>query len=434
MHDSFFTRALVAATFLLLVACSGGESHQGSCDPLELDAAGMESAVFEMLSIADTVDRHRRAIALADALNRENLPGAIAALDVHIDKVDPHEVRILAHAWADLDPKGALDHILEGWRYPRVTNEAVEEIVYVWAGSGDGEAARAYVDPSFEGPIPAPRSPTKFMQLAVLKALGVAQDWDNLTGLFSSIEDAGDREFWITRVLVEMNRVHGFAPIRAWTESIPWDAPNNLKYSVLKRALDWRSRLSYAESQAWYEEIERERSRPSLLEPVVSAQGLREPANAIFWLAERAESDERDKLIREIMAGWLSRSDLEEREEARAWALEHSEDEFLRARIAPIMVRSYMGSNEPEKAADYALQYPEAAHADRNLPIVLVRWASLDADAVDAYIEEKQLSQEIVDGYQRELERRIEDGVQVIRTRVKPRAGGDGDGDGGGVQ
>ena len=404
---------------LLAAACSGGSAD---CDcgagVADLDSAGMESAVLEMLSTADTIDRHRRMIALGEALDEDNLPGYIAALDEHIDKIDPYEVRLITHAWADVDPKGALDHILEEWRYPRVSNNAVEEIVYVWAASGDGDAARAYVDPSFDGPIATPRSPTKFMRLAVLKALAVAGDWKNLTELFATIESAEDREFWITRVMIEMNRVNGTEQVREWIDSISWEEPNNLKLSVLKRALDWRSRKDYAVSQAWYEEIERERSRPSLLESVVKAQGVREPGNAMLWLVARPTSEDRDRLIREIMAGWLSREEPELRAEGQAWALANSSNDAIRPFIAPILVRSFMGSNQVQQAAEYALQYPEEAIADRNLPFILVRWASMDVDTVEAFIAENEIAPQVIEAFRSEVEQRKKQGVYVERRRV----------------
>ncbi|MEM9174231.1 MAG: hypothetical protein AAGC67_03280 [Myxococcota bacterium] len=423
MRSFFDVRSLTLAIALFAAACGGDQAGGGA---LDLDAEAMETAVFEMLTTRDTLDRHRSAVELADALSTENLPGAIQALDEHIDKIHHHEIRILAHAWADLDPRGALDHILEQWRYPRVSNEAIEEIVYVWAESGDGESARAYVDPTFDGPIPAPRSPTRFMQLAVLKALAVAEDWDNLTALFGSIQDPEDREFWITRVLVEMNRVNGFEPVREWIESIPWDEPEGLRISALKRALDWRSRLSYSESQAWYEEIEQDKPRPVLLEEVVKAQGLNEPANAILWLSKRAPGSERDRLIREIMSGWLSRIEPEVRTEGRAWALEHSGDDLLGPLIAPIVVASYVNSNQAGKAAEFMLQHPEHTKLERRLPTVLVRWASMDVNEVDAFIQEKGISEEVVGAYQRELKRLIDSGVRVVRERL-PEQGGEKD-------
>ena len=419
-------RASALAVVLFSAACGGdaGGGAGADCTPLDLDAAGMETAVAEMLATADTVERHRSAIAIGDALTTDNLPGFVQALDDNINKVDPNEVRLLAHAWADVDPKGALDHILEEWRYPRVSNGAVEEVVYVWAASGDGASARAYVDPSFDGPVAAPRSPTRFMQLAVLKALGVAQDFENLTALFASVEDPGDRDFWTTRVLIEMNRVHGMPAIRGWVDSIPWDAPNDLKMAALKKAIDWRARGSYADAQAWYEELEAEQPRPALLDPVVQAQGVREPANAILWLAERPQDNERDRLIREIMNGWMIREDPAVRDEARTWAVSQVNHEVLGPLVSPLVVRGFVGGNRVREAADFVLANPEVTNPERLLPFVLVRWASIDVDAVDAYIKEKGIDEEIVEAYQQELKRIIDSGVKVTRQRVR-NAGGE---------
>lgn len=415
--------ALLALSLLLACGSEGGvegaDSKPVVAAPLELDAEGMEAKVGEMLATADTLERHRLAIALADALDEENLPGAVAALDANLPKIDPHEIRILAHAWAEIDPAGALDHMLENWRYPRVSNQAIEEVVYVWASSGDAAAARAYVDPTFDGPIPAPRSPTKFMQLAVLKALGVAQEWDQLTGLFGSIEDEGDREFWLTRVLIEINRVHDASLIKAWVDSIPWDAPNDLKVSALKRGIDWRARASAETAQDWYEEIESHPRAPEVMAEAVVKQGIREPAEALAWLRQRPPGATRDRLIREIVAGWLGREDGQKVVAAREWVRANSEDEVIRDLVAGIFVKSLTKSVDYEAALDYAYRYPEAAKADRIVPVVLAEWATFDEPRVGAYIEENDLDEATVAAYHEQLARR-RDTIDVRRARGTP--------------
>ncbi|GEM_PF-2173172 len=409
---------LLPAIPWLLASCSGSGDGGDACAPLDLDADQMQARMIEMLSTADTLDRHRLAIALADALDEDNLSGALAGLDANLDKIDPHEVRIIAHAWADIDAKGALDHMLENWKFPRINNQAVEEVVYVWAASGDGASARAYVDPSFDGPIASPRSPTKFMQLAVLKALAVAEDWEQLTGLFSSIEDDGDRAFWLTRVVVEMSRVNGFESIRSWVDWIPWNAPNGLKVDALKRALDWRARLDYADAQSWYESFEDHPKAYETLSEAVRAQGMHEPANALAWLRERQDGNTRDTLIREIVRGWLGRESPEIRDAGRAWVDENADDEFWQPMIVGVAVRHYADTVEHRKAADLARKYPEASNASQVVPAILAAWSTYDPDAVDEYIEQTGLGDEIVEDYQARLERRSQ-GIRVSRTRVE---------------
>ena len=409
---------LLAATPWLLVSCGGSGNGGDACAPLDLDAEQMQARMIEMLSTADTLDRHRLAIALADALDEDNLPGAIAGLDANLDRIDPHEVRIIAHAWAAIDAKGALDHMLENWKFPRINNQAVEEVVYVWAASGDGAGARAYVDPTFDGPIASPRSPTRFMQLAVLKALAVAEDWEQLTGLFGSIDDDGDRAFWLTRVIVEMSRVNGFESIRSWVDGIPWDAPNDLKVEALKRALDWRSRLDYADAQSWYESFEGHPKAYEMLPEAVRAQGMREPANALEWLREREHGNTRDTLVREIVRGWLGRESGEIRNAGRVWVDENAADEFWQPMIVGVAVKHYADSVEHRRAADLARKYPEASLASKVVPSILAAWSTYDPEAVDEYIEVTGLGGEMVEEYQAKLEQR-RTGIRVSRSRVE---------------
>ncbi len=430
---SRWSPAVLKATLLILALISStagcGDGSAGRSQgadgygPLDLDAAAMEAKVTEMLETADVVDRHRLAVQLADSLDASNLPGAIAALDADLARIDPHEIRILAHAWAEIDPKGALDHMLESWKFPRINNQAVEEVVYTWAQS-DSAAARAYVDPTFDGPIAPPRSPTKFMQVAVLKAIAVAEDWDQLTGFFAAIEDQGDREFWITRVMVEMNRVNGIESVKEWIDSIPWDAPHDLKVSAMRRGVNWYAHQSVDAAQDWYLEVEGAHPKAvEILPDTVQAQGLREPAKALAWLKERPEGPTRDRLIVEIVHGWLGRAQPDVVKEARAWAETAVEDPFFQERIVGLVVKHYTDSVEYTEALDWARRYPEAARADKVIPVVLAEWATFNRADADAYIAEHELGEEIQAAFEKQLERR-RSGEQVTRTRIQ--SGGQG--------
>ena len=163
---------------------------------LELNESELKEAIFEAIEIEDTVERTRRWVEVMDAVNEDNLAGGIAAFDERLNRVEDREIRYFANKWARIDAEGALNHILDDWRYPRPVNEAVQEVVYVWVRHGDSKAAREYAAPNFEGPIGGTRSPKKFVVLAILTALAAEGDFDELTKLLAAPHHPEDRELW----------------------------------------------------------------------------------------------------------------------------------------------------------------------------------------------------------------------------------------------
>lgn len=403
---------------MIVLACSPpGSATGGAGQPLVLDSAEMKSAVQEMLKTADTLDRHRRMVELMDAINADNLPGAIEGYESDLSRVDPHEIRLFTNAWAQIDPKGALDRILDTWRYPRINNQAVLEVVYVWARSGDRAAARAYVDPSFDGPIPSRESPTKFMVLAVLQALAENGDYEQLTDMLASLEDTGDRELFITEVMVEMNRGNGSGSVKAWLDSIPWDAPKNLKFSTLKRGLDWVSKMSGPAAAAWYEEIESEPRAVEVLPMAVKSWGVRQPGDAILWLGDRQTTTVQTALIREIARSWFQRSK-EGAAEAEAWVLEHLEVPVVRDNLILILANHWAVEARFEESIEMAKKEPEPSRRELALAAVLREWSKLDDPAVEAYITSKQVSDSVVSLYRQQ---QAESTIKVKRVPARKK-------------
>lgn len=411
----------MALAVLLAGLCAAGcdrpsSSASRSVVGTDLDSADMKAAVLETIKASDTLERNRRWVAIADALDEQNLPGALEAFDEALNHVDEYEVRLFANKWARIDPEGALNHITSTWRYPKATNQAVNEIVYVWARN-DSEAAAEYVAPSFDGPITERRSPKKFMILATLRALAAEGDLDELTRVLSTLEDDGDRGLWLTQVMREMNRARGNDVTQAWVESIPWDTPNNVKRAAFNRALDWLARISPTAAAEWYEEFEGERDISELLRPVVNAWGVQDPGAALLWLSDREKSATQASLAREVYRGWFDWGP-EYGEEAEAWTLAHRGVPIVEDHLVMMLGNVYVHRKRYEEAAELvASARPDLMRV--GLPIVFAEWATLDENEVAAYIEANQVSEEIVDAYRTRVENRP---VKVQRRRAPPPA------------
>jgi len=413
VRGGFSLRALAVLLAIGVLACSDPAPSGSAHGPIDLTADEMESAIAEMLAITDTLDRNRRLVQLVDSLDEDNLSGAIVAYKKDLSRVDPHEARLFANAWARIDPHGAVDGILE-WRYPRIQNQATLEAVFGWVRSGGGDDARAYIDPHFKsGEIETRRSPTKFMYLAVLQGLGVAKEWDRLTKMLVDHDDDGDRELWITEVMVEINRANGLNAVKEWADSIPWDAPRNIKASVVSRTLHWISGLSGEDAAGWWEEFEQEPEALELLPMAVKTWGVRDPGAALIWLLEREEGPVRSALMREIVRGWLSRA--AETEAAEAWLAENLSNPEIALPTAITYANFLVEEARFRDAADTVQNFALEQHRQRAMVGALVNWAESDAPAAAAYCEEAGISDTIVEAYQSRL---AEKPIRVQRKKV----------------
>ena len=412
-RGALLLRALTVVVAIGVLACSDPAPSGSTHGPIDLTADEMESAIAEMLAITDTLDRNRRLVQLMDSLNEDNLSGAIVAYKKDLSRVDPHEARLFANAWAKIDPYGAVDGILE-WRYPRIQNQATLEAVFEWVRSGGGDDARAYIDPHFEsGEIETRRSPTKFMYLAVLQGLGVAKEWDRLTQMIVDHGDDGDRELWITEVMVEINRANGLDAVKEWANSIPWDAPKNIKASVLRRTLHWIAGLNGEDAARWWEEFEQEPGALELLPMAVKTWGVRDPGAALTWLLGRDEGPVRSGLMREIVRGWLSRA--AETEAAEAWLAENLSNPDVALPTAVTYANFLVEEARFREAADTVQNFALEQHKQRAMVGALVNWAEADAAAAAAYCEETGVSETTVAAYQRRL---AEKPIRVQRNKV----------------
>ncbi len=382
---------------------------------LELNESELKEAIFEAIEIEDTVERTRRWVEVMDAVNEDNLAGGIAAFDERLHRVEDREIRYFANKWARIDAEGALNHILDDWRYPRPVNEAVQEVVYVWVRHGDSKAAREYAAPNFEGPIGGTRSPKKFVVLAILTALAAEGDFDELTKLLAAPHHPEDRELWLTNIMIEMNRVRGMQDVKGWISSIPSDAPNGLKLSALQRGIRWMAKMNVTQAAIWYEEVESEAGSVALLQPLMAVYGTYEPGNSILWIADREPTKERTSLARNVVRGWIDRGP-EKADEAEAFLLENRENSLVRNDLLLLLANYYVANKRYREAADLVQTVPDDL-ITRSLSAVFAQWSSLDVDELNAYIEEKQISQEIVDHYRASVKANP---IKTTRSRTAP--------------
>lgn len=348
----------------------------------------MKQAVSEALANPDTLDRIDAVADLMRRLDASNVEGAMAAYDDAVEGLDRDEVRLFANAWARLDPRAALERFTT-WRAPRVGQSAISEVVYYWTRHGGAEEARQFALDSLGIERPAGQTMRNLVVDATAAGLAAAGQHDALTKLLEGFPSDDGRNWVITQAMLEFYRA-GTPALRAWVDSIPWEAPNALKHDALRSALISLANFDGQQAAEWYETVEARLPPGSFLEPISEAWGSREPLANIEWLLDRPASEARRLALRAGAYQYLKRDGTA----ASAWITAHLDDPSVKASML-FPLTQYTISVDLQQALPLAEQIEVPGEKLSSLKQILVMWSRKDPQAVERYMAEKGVPAEV---------------------------------------
>lgn len=393
----------VAVLAAFLVACSPSNDAAAPEGAGPLDAVAMKSAVAAALANPDTLDRIDAIADLMRLLDASNVEGAMAAYDEAVEGLDRDEVRLFANAWARLDPRAALERFTT-WRAPRVGQSAISEVVFYWTRHGGADEAREFALASLGIDRPEGQTVRNLVVDATAAGLAAAGQHAALTKLLEGFPSDDGRNWVITQAMLELYR-KGTPAVRAWVDSIPWEAQNNLKHDVLRTALISLANVDGRQAAEWYETVEAKLPPGSFLEAMSEASGAREPLANIEWLQKRPESEARRLALRAGAYHYLKADG----SAASDWISAHLDDPAIKASML-FPLTQYMISVDIQKALLLAEQIDAPGEKLSSLKQILVMWSRQDLPAVERYMAEKGVSPEVV---------RTVRGMNAIRQQQK---------------
>lgn len=408
---------LLAVLWMGLAACSppgaqDGAATAGGVAAGPLDVSAMKQAVGEALVLPDTLDRLSAICELMKRVDADNVEGARDAYDAAVEGLDRDEVRVFANAWARIDPRAALDWFTH-WRAPMVGQSAISEVVHYWTRHGGADEARAFALASL-GPE-GPESGTVRNLIVDATAAGLASAGRNeeLTKLLEDLPSGQERSWVITKAMIEFYR-SGMPKLRAWVDSIPWEAKNDLKRDALHSALVSLAHYDGAAAFAWYEEVEPKLALGAYLDGIAEAAGGRDPLATIEWLRGRKESAGRHLGLRSAAYHYLKRDG----KAASAWIEAHLDDPVI-ASAMRFPLTQYLISVDLQAALPLAEKIEAPGEKIAALKQILAMWSRKDYPAVERYMAEV--------GVPNEVEQAVR-GLHAIRQqqRAAKKAGSEG--------
>lgn len=394
---SSMTLAVAAALLgLAPIACSPPASKDAApaaagaaiSETGPLDAEAMKQAVAAGLALPDTLDRLSTICELMKRVDAGNVEGARDAYDAAVEGLDRDEVRVFANAWARIDPRAALEWFTK-WRAPMVGQSAISEVVHAWTRNGGADEARRFALESL-GPE-GPESGTVRNLVVDATAAGLASAGRNaeLTKLLEDLPSGQERSWVITQAMIEFYR-SGVANLRAWVDSIPWDAKNDLKRDALHSAIVSLAHYDPAATFAWYEEVEPKLALGAYLDGLGEAAGAREPLATIEWLRGRKESAGRHLGLRAATYHYLKADG----KAAAQWIESHLDDPVVESAMR-FPLTQYMISVDIHAALPLAEKIEAPGEKVAALKQILAMWSRQDYPAVERYMAEVGVPNEV---------------------------------------
>ncbi|MFO0688934.1 MAG: hypothetical protein U0900_09510 [Myxococcota bacterium] len=421
---------LLAALCLGLAACSpqgtGGASspaNSSGTTPVPpagpLDAAAMKQAVSEALVLPDTLDRISAICELMKRVDASNVEGARDAYDAAVEGLDREEVRVFANAWARIDARAALEWFTR-WRAPMVGQSAISEVVHYWTRHGGADEARAFALASLGPEGPESGTVRNLIVDATAAGLASAARNEELTRLLEDLPSGQERSWVITQAMIEFYR-SGVPKLRAWVDSIPWEAKNDLKRDALRSALVSLAHYDPAATFAWYEEVEPKLALGAYLDGIAEAAGAREPLATIEWLRARKDSAGRHLGLRAAAYHFL-KSDVRTARApgagaeagagdgtAAEWIRTHLDDPAIDAAMR-FPLTQYLISVDLQQALPLAEKIEAPGEKVAALKQILAMWSRKDYPAVERYMAEVGVPQEVEQAVR---------GLQAIRQQQR---------------
>ena len=351
------------------------------------DRAGSESSptIDEAFGEFDPLQRaYLMSHALHD-LDSDDLPALLKVLEDRNMGIVAEEVRLIMLAWARFDAPGAYEWAREvprSWRETLITHA-----MYAWAyhdGPAAMRAAEEIEDSEFK----------EQMKHNALQGWLRGDDKQGVSDYIANYPDVKRRGRLYFLLAGEIVMTEGLDAAMRWVESLPDDAPNNLKLGSFNNVAKMLAGEDPVRATEWYLA---HRTRPYSAEALTGiarrwVQHHDRPA-AFEWLlamsSDGIRAGERGDAIAAGFRAWMQADP----EAAQAWLLTKLPNPALDPAIKEALKR--LLSQDPGASMAWAQRFDDEAERHAQSLRVGIRWRGQDPEAFDDWLKESDLPEEI---------------------------------------
>ena len=380
-YSGFGPRLVVFLMPLLLLACEQETGSTRSVSP-ELTASQMNASISEALQDENPVWRMKLLSTALVGLNASNVEGAAEAFKTHVSVVGEFDIHPLMSQWATFDPEAALEFATVSLRAGLWRRRGYKSVVTAWVASGGAEEAFAFSETLKEEGA----SISQAIESNLIEALILNGDFEVGMPLLEQLPEGTERNALLLSLTFELARQKGLDALVEWTNSIPEDAPNNLKGTVFSQVLTILAKAQPERAAALYDEARYEDFvRGDAMALIASEWLVYDPYGAMEWVTGQPPSDARDAAVRGTVYRWQ----MDDSERSEPWLREHLSDPSMAVALYPFA--QWMVYQNPVEALAWGMRIPDTQERFYVMQQSFVRWRREDPVAAMAWYEAADL-------------------------------------------
>jgi hypothetical protein len=377
-------KPVLVILWILSIALAVGLTRLAGPDRADSEL-GASPSFEEAFGERDTVRRAYLISRSLQDLGSDNLPELLTALLEQ--RSDPGEVRLAMHAWARFDAPGAYAWASEeapaGAR-PKLTDQAI----HAWA-SYDGAAAMRVVE-AIEEPELKGRLRTKAMD-----AWMRGDDRQGVTQFIADYPEAKRRARFMMLLSGEAVKADGLDAAMRWVESIPDDAPREMKLALFHNVAKLVAAAEPIVAAEWFLEHRTRSYSEGALAFIARRWVQRHPDDrpaAFEWLLAMSSDGIREgERGAAISAGFRSWMQIDP-DAAQLWLASALPNPALEPAVTEAYKR--LLGTDPGAAMVWVQRLEDDAQRHKQSVRVGVRWRGEDRVAFDAWMKQSDLPEE----------------------------------------
>ncbi len=367
---------------VLSLACCLGLGCDPSGGQKVAETSGWDASMLEaeLIEVFGESDPYKRLLLLAEVLpqmNAQNAPGAGSAMVKSYLVIDRSESDPIMSRWVSLDTPAAIE-----WTTTVRGSQArdvVAQAIYSWVALDGGAGAVAYLDE-----VPPSIERFNLVRNNIIKGVGAAGDVSIATSFLGRMPDDDSRKFMVLQMTLQLMR-KGSDTAKAWFESIPNDAPNNLKQAVFVLLLELLSGSDPESVAQWYDSLGLKPYKGG--NAVYSVGGgyvLLDPAAGFDWILSQPPSASREKALRDATYLLLKKKPVE----AYTYLRGNMANEGMGPTI--FAYAHFYSSGDPEEALMWAIRVPDPKERDKAVLLPLQLLGRRNLEAAQKWLVENQ--------------------------------------------
>ena len=366
---------------LLFLACEQESGPTRSVSP-KLTASQMNASISEALQDENPVLRMKVLSTALVGLNAGNVEGAGEAFKTHVSLVGEFDIYPFMSQWATFDPEAAMEFATASLRAGLWRRRGYKSVVNSWVASGGANEAFAYGEALKEAGSPIGQA----IENNLIEALILNGDFEVGMPLLEKMPEGSSRNATLLSLTFELARKWGLEKLVAWANSIPEDAPNDLKGVVLSQVLMVLAKTEPERAAALYEGVKYEDFVRGDAMALIALEWLKyDPYAAMAWVVGQPPSDARDAAVRGAVYRWQ----MDDSERSEPWLREHLADPAMAVALYPFA--QWMVYQNPVEALSWGFRIPDKQERFYVIQQSFVGWRREDPVAAMAWYEEADL-------------------------------------------